>query len=615
VYDRVPRGARLGAHARAAKALEAAGVPASARAHHIERSATPGDQQAIAELVDAAHEVVGRAPLAAGRWLAAAAALLSARDAPARRARLLSEAGSAFTSAGAYEDSLASLQEALSLVSVGQIDARADLVAKLAYAKRRSGRPFDSRHLVEAALGSLPSDSPAAPSLRHELAFDQLWHDEFDATRHQAQELLRSGYAQCDQALVCIAATLMSLADSSEDRLEQARANLSEARDACGGLTDEQLAERIYLAFYLGVSALRLEHADEALAFVYRGIDIARSTGQEATTTPWLAIAAQALLLKGRVSEASRVAATAIDDALLTANDWRTIWALEADALANYTAGDPTRALSSANEMLTRAERTHPFLTDHARIQLAGALYAAGDPARALTELAALDTRPRSWLLNLHAGHGWDVPIHAYLALGEVEPARERAACASANAAARGLPQQTASARCAEAAVLLECRDPDGATRAASEAVAIAASAGNPVLSARGQASVGAALAATGDRQGGIAALEQAEQALSACGARRYADIAAQQLRHLGQRVPRRSRRSTGPGLAELSPREREVADQVAKGKTNREIAGTLFLSDKTIETHLAHIYAKLGVKSRATLAALIAREEQSLEI
>jgi len=67
--------------------------------------------------------------------------------------------------------------------------------------------------------------------------------------------------------------------------------------------------------------------------------------------------------------------------------------------------------------------------------------------------------------------------------------------------------------------------------------------------------------------------------------------------------------------LAELSPREREVADRVASGRTNREVAAALFLSEKTIGSHLARIYDKLGVHSRAALAAIVARESHPREL
>jgi hypothetical protein len=47
----------------------------------------------------------------------------------------------------------------------------------------------------------------------------------------------------------------------------------------------------------------------------------------------------------------------------------------------------------------------------------------------------------------------------------------------------------------------------------------------------------------------------------------------------------------------------------VARGASNKEAAAELFLRPKTIEVHLGHIYAKLGVRSRTELAALVARE------
>ena len=56
---------------------------------------------------------------------------------------------------------------------------------------------------------------------------------------------------------------------------------------------------------------------------------------------------------------------------------------------------------------------------------------------------------------------------------------------------------------------------------------------------------------------------------------------------------------ATGP----LTAREREIAELVAAGRTNREVAEQLVLSTRTIEAHLRNIYAKLGVRSRVELA------------
>ena len=64
------------------------------------------------------------------------------------------------------------------------------------------------------------------------------------------------------------------------------------------------------------------------------------------------------------------------------------------------------------------------------------------------------------------------------------------------------------------------------------------------------------------------------------------------------------ARRATSPTLAELTPREREVIGLVACGKTNREIAGSLWISPGTVRTHLENIFEKLGVTNRTAAAA-----------
>ncbi|HXH87979.1 MAG TPA: helix-turn-helix transcriptional regulator [Gaiellaceae bacterium] len=52
-----------------------------------------------------------------------------------------------------------------------------------------------------------------------------------------------------------------------------------------------------------------------------------------------------------------------------------------------------------------------------------------------------------------------------------------------------------------------------------------------------------------------------------------------------------------------LTPAEQRVAALVAEGHTNREVAAALFLGERTVETHLSHVYAKLGIRSRTELA------------
>ena len=119
----------------------------------------------------------------------------------------------------------------------------------------------------------------------------------------------------------------------------------------------------------------------------------------------------------------------------------------------------------------------------------------------------------------------------------------------------------------------------------------------------------GRARAQAGERDAALALLKSAEAELAGFGAERLRAEAARELRRLGVRVAARQRRgAAGEGLSALSGRETEIADLVAQGRTNREIAAELFVSDKTVEGHLRNVFAKLGVTSRAAVAEAVGR-------
>jgi DNA-binding CsgD family transcriptional regulator len=93
-------------------------------------------------------------------------------------------------------------------------------------------------------------------------------------------------------------------------------------------------------------------------------------------------------------------------------------------------------------------------------------------------------------------------------------------------------------------------------------------------------------------------AIEAAANAFEEIGAAGWAAKARAELGRIGGRT-----REEG-----LSPAERRVAALVAQGRTNREVAAELFLGERTVETHLSRVYAKLGVRSRTELARTLTR-------
>jgi DNA-binding NarL/FixJ family response regulator len=117
----------------------------------------------------------------------------------------------------------------------------------------------------------------------------------------------------------------------------------------------------------------------------------------------------------------------------------------------------------------------------------------------------------------------------------------------------------------------------------------------------------GMALSAAGNRPQAVETLVAAESALDGYGARRLRDEAVRELRRLGRRVLRPRRGAAGGPLAPLTAREREIAELVAAGRTNQEVAEQLVLSTRTVEAHLRNIYGKIGVRSRVELTRVAA--------
>ena len=112
----------------------------------------------------------------------------------------------------------------------------------------------------------------------------------------------------------------------------------------------------------------------------------------------------------------------------------------------------------------------------------------------------------------------------------------------------------------------------------------------------------GTALARSGQRASAREPLGRAMDLAARCGAHLLARRAREELRAIGAR-PRRERLT---GIESLTPGELGVARLAAQGLTNRQIAQTLFVSTKTVGTHLGHIYDKLAVNNREDLAQIM---------
>jgi len=108
------------------------------------------------------------------------------------------------------------------------------------------------------------------------------------------------------------------------------------------------------------------------------------------------------------------------------------------------------------------------------------------------------------------------------------------------------------------------------------------------------------------DRARAVEAFSGAASLAEQMGSVSQGRLAVQGLRRLGVRAWRRGGETRGAGLAGLSAREREVVRLAADGRSNAEIAAVLLLSPRTVERHLTNVLAKLALRNRTELAALV---------
>lgn len=194
--------------------------------------------------------------------------------------------------------------------------------------------------------------------------------------------------------------------------------------------------------------------------------------------------------------------------------------------------------------------------------------------------------------------YGYEVLAAAAIEAGE--PGLARRWVRSAREAASG-PMATAAAERAAAALAAAEGDHHSAGVAARRARAASDAAGGRLEAARARLLEGLAHSAGGERDPAVVELLWVHRTCGELGAATVGAAAGRQLRRLGRRAP------AAGGRRALSDREAEVGALVASGMTNGEIGRALFISERTVESHVTHVLAKVGVSTRAGLAAALA--------
>lgn len=365
---------------------------------------------------------------------------------------------------------------------------------------------------------------------------------------------------------------------------------------------------------HLAFAELNLERFDAAVLHADRVVRIARSTGQGPMLALVVPIQVAVQLVRGNLTEALRLIDDAVDATRLTGNDRAIVWVVVNRSAVRLVSGDVAGALADAQECAERLTTLdEPVQKGLTGVRLAEAQLARGEPESALAALDELGGGRD--LVNVQSGErvaAFELRTRCLLAVGRNDEAAQAAQQASARAGQLGLVLASTYADRAVAAVHLASGRPTDAAEAGLRAAANAGAMGAPILAAVSRTLAGEALAAAGSTELAVRELDDAATTLHVCGAVLLRGAAEQALRRCGRPVHRRSAPASErrTGLDALTSRERQIADLVSRGLTNAAIAKELFLSLKTIETHVRHIFAKLDVSSRAQIAREVSRAE-----
>jgi DNA-binding NarL/FixJ family response regulator len=535
----------------------------------------------------------------------------------ADRAELLMALAGAEAATGRFEDSRAALIEAIEVTSSDDRALHVRLIGACAGLEQLLGRHDAARARLAAALRELSSaSSPEAVELTLQIAVGDFYRMDYEAMREGGARALAAARRLAEPPLTAASTAVLAVATAFLGDVPAAQAHSRAAAPLVDGLDDDELAVRLDAVANLATAELYLHRYAEAGAHAQRGLALAQATGQGEMSPVLVPVLSHVLHATGRVAESAALLDGTLEAARLSGNAQALGWNLLSRAFTAIAAGDLETALVAANEAVeVTRELDDTLVSTYAGVALASALVESGDEGPAIEVLV---TSAGGEDLPLIAG-GWratyfELLTRCRLAIGDPAGAEAAAQRAGATASALGLPLARAMADRAAAAVALARGDAAAAAARALAAATAADEVGARVEAARARTLAGRALGRAGEHGRAVAELERAVRQLDACGAPRFRREAERELRRLGRHVHRRTRpgKADGAALETLTQRETEVARLVVDRRTNPEIAGELFLSVKTIETHLRSIFRKLDVSSRHEVARAVERAERA---
>lgn len=589
IRDDMPALARSRAHRRAAELLAADGAPAEVVAAHLLACRPARDADAAAMLSQAAQHAAVRGEYdAARRFLARA---LDEEPPPDVRAELLLRLALTQAAVG-VPDAVAVLTEALDVVRDGRRRAQAlHALAQLQFA--RADFPAAAEAIREA-LAQLDRADPLADELRiDQMTIAGLRPDlcpEAAARRSAMADEARDGRPPREGALLAqLADAFVTSGDPAGCVREIARVAARDLRgDAFYGLTTG----------YAVLALIRVDELDLAAPLIDAAVERARRSGSLIGTgfsSHWRAMLH---FHRGELQQAIGAAEDTLD-ACRAGWDLCLPWVASLLVHAHIERGDlraAQAALALGSGTPERGIEGALLLEARAHLALAG-----GRPAEALASLEAAGT-----LVSTDAG---TVPP-------TILPWRSAAALAAAQLGQRDRATALARAELTEARRIGARRTLGVALRAAglvtggrpglallTEAVTVLERSPSALERAHALVDLGTARRQAGDFAAAREVLHRASRVAQDLGAVLLASRALAELRAAGGR--RRSPRHDA-GQAALTPTERRVAQLAADGLATPDIARALYVSPKTIEWHLDHIYRKLAIRSRRQLPAAL---------